>query len=116
MFTPISRHAITWFGVLALSVTLSACTKQPGDDHKLLTGPDEVVENPTISAFEPTVIAANVPTEIRITGTGFLTGAKVRFAFQPAASVSVIDSNTIMATSPALPEGFSYAVEVTNPN
>lgn len=102
----ISKRALIWLSVLALSASVSACDRAPR-----ITSPDGFI---TVSAVEPSVIAANTPTQIRITGTAFRTGATVVIGDKPATDVSVVDSSTIVATSPSLPEGTTYLL-VTNP-
>lgn len=101
-----SRRAFVWLSVLAVSAGVSAC------DTGKISGPDPVKF--AVSAVDPAIIAANTPTEIRITGSGFRTGATVVIDGQPATGVSVTNGSTIVATTPALPEVVSY-VTVTNP-
>ncbi len=56
---------------------------------------------PTVNAISPTSGAAGGGTAVTITGTNFLSGAKVKFGGNTATNVTVAGSGTITATTPA---------------
>jgi len=53
-------------------------------------------------------------TSVTITGTDFQSGAAVTFGGVAAATINVVDANTITATTPAHPAG-TFDIVVTNP-
>ncbi|HEY3844012.1 MAG TPA: IPT/TIG domain-containing protein, partial [Acidimicrobiales bacterium] len=65
---------------------------------------------PAVTALSPTVGPSTGGTSVTITGTGFLSGATVRFGASAATNVVVAGPTTITATAPA---GVSGAVNVT---
>jgi hypothetical protein len=73
---------------------------------------------PRISSIYPFVESLNTPlTNVTITGTGFLTGAKVLFGSVASKSVSVVNSTTITALPPrpvTVSKTTKVAVQVTN--
>jgi hypothetical protein len=82
---------------------------------------------PTISSISPATGPITGGTSVRITGTGFFTGATVSFvkesagnAVSPsvivaATSVTVTSATTITAITPAVASGTTYFVTVTTP-
>jgi hypothetical protein len=68
---------------------------------------------PTVSAISPTTGTTSGGTAVTITGTGFLSGATVKFGSASATGVNVVSSTSITATSPAHSAG-SVNVVVTN--
>ena len=68
---------------------------------------------PTVSAIAPTSGTANGGTAVTITGTGFLTGATVKLGGTSATGVTVVNSTSITATTPAHAAG-AVSVVVTN--
>ncbi len=70
---------------------------------------------PTLTAIGPTNGSANGGTQVTLTGTGFRTGATVRFGGVEATSVTVASATSITATTPAHAAG-SVDVVVRNPD
>ena len=68
---------------------------------------------PTVSAISPTSGSTSGGTAVTITGTGFLSGATVKFGSTSATGVNVVSSTSITATTPAHSAG-SVNVVVTN--
>src|SRR6185436_12254133 len=68
---------------------------------------------PTVSAITPTSGTANGGTAVTITGTGFLAGATVKLGGTSATGVTVVNSTSITATTPAHAAG-AVSVVVTN--
>ena len=68
---------------------------------------------PTVSAINPTSGTANGGTAVTITGTGFLAGATVKLGGTAATGVTVVNSTSITATTPAHAAG-AVSVVVTN--
>jgi hypothetical protein len=71
---------------------------------------------PTITAFTPDNTPAAVATSVRISGTNFVNGATVKFGASAAASVNVIDAQTIVAVTAPQPGFASVKITVTNPD
>lgn len=69
---------------------------------------------PTVTSVAPNTGPAAGGTSVTITGTNFVAGATVTFGAAPATGVSVTNSTTIAATTPANPAG-AVTVTVTNP-
>jgi hypothetical protein len=70
---------------------------------------------PAISSVTPSLGPTAGGTSVTISGTGFASGATVRFGGTTASSVTVIGSTTITATSPPHASG-AVDVQVTNPS
>jgi hypothetical protein len=68
---------------------------------------------PTVSSVAPSSGPATGGTSVTVTGTGFLSGAAVKFSGTAATNVAVINDTTLVCTTPALPPG-SSTVTVTN--
>ncbi|MGE3856576.1 MAG: beta strand repeat-containing protein [Dehalococcoidia bacterium] len=68
---------------------------------------------PAVSSVSPNTGTTSGGTSISVTGTGFLPGAVVVIGGSPATGVTVINSTTITATTPAHAAG-AVAVTVTN--
>jgi Domain of unknown function (DUF1929)/IPT/TIG domain/Glyoxal oxidase N-terminus len=68
---------------------------------------------PTVSAISPATGTTSGGTAVTITGTGFLSGATVKFGSNSATGVNVVSSTSITATTPAHSAG-SVSVVVTN--
>ena len=68
---------------------------------------------PTITSITPSTGTANGGTAVTITGTGFLAGATVKLGGTAATGVSVVNSTSITATTPAHAGG-AVSVAVTN--
>ncbi len=68
---------------------------------------------PAIASISPNSGSTNGGTAITITGTGFLSGAIVSLGGSAATGVSVVNSTTIMATTPAHSAGTATVV-ITN--
>jgi len=85
------------------------------DDSNLATVSITVLAlAPTISGVSPNSGPTVGGTAVTITGTNFVAGATVTIGTTPAASVTVINSSTITATTPAGSAG-AVAAAVTNP-
>ncbi|HET7892664.1 MAG TPA: IPT/TIG domain-containing protein, partial [Candidatus Sulfotelmatobacter sp.] len=83
----------------------------------LRTTPGQVftyITNPTLGWIGPNSGPANTATPVYISGANFVPGATVKFGGAQATNVTVVNSTTITATSPAGAAG-SVAVTVTNP-
>ncbi len=70
---------------------------------------------PTIGAISPAFGSKNGNRPVKITGTGFITGANVLFDVSPASNISVSSSTELTATTPAHAPGL-VNVTVTNPD
>ena len=70
---------------------------------------------PTVTAISPNSGSTSGGTAVTITGTNFVSGATVTFGVTAATSVSVSNSTTITATTPAHSAG-AVNVVVTNPS
>ncbi|MHB8648363.1 MAG: IPT/TIG domain-containing protein [Thermomicrobiales bacterium] len=70
---------------------------------------------PSPTGVTPTFGTSTGGTNVTITGSGFQTGAAVTFGGVAATNVSVLDANTITATTPAHPSG-TVDIVVTNPD
>ncbi len=68
---------------------------------------------PTVSSISPTSGTTAGGTAVSITGTGFLAGATVKLGGTSATGVTVVNSTTITATTPAHAAG-AVSVVVTN--
>ena len=60
-----------------------------------------VYENPTIGSVTPNTGSTSGGTEVRIVGSDFTPGTEVTFGGVPAVNVVVLDSTTLLATTPA---------------
>ncbi len=94
-------------GPVAVKVTLN------GQSGTLPNGFTYAVP-PTVSAVSPNIGSIVGGTIVTITGTNFVSGASVAFGAAPATNVSITNSTTITATTPANSAG-SVTVTVTNP-
>ena len=76
-----------------------------GSGHSLMSGTFTVIKAsnpaPTASSITPATGSQSGGTVVTITGTGFLTGATVKFGGTSATNVSVESSTSIQATAPA---------------
>jgi phospholipase C len=72
-------------------------------------------QTPTVASISPTSGAAAGGTSVTITGTNFASGASVTFGTAAATNVTVVNSTTITATTPASAPGAAN-VTVTNSN
>ncbi len=70
---------------------------------------------PTVTSISPTSGSINGGTSVTITGTNFAAGASVKFGGTLATVVTVVNSTTIAATTPAHAAG-AVNVVVTNPD
>ncbi len=70
---------------------------------------------PTVSSVAPTSGVTTGGTALTITGTNFIAGATVTLGGTPATSLTVVNSTTITATTPAHAAGAATVV-VTNPD
>jgi phospholipase C len=74
-----------------------------------------LAQTPTVSSISPTSGPAAGGTSVTLTGTNFASGATVTFGGLAATSVTVVNSTTITAKTPANAPGATN-VTVTNPN
>jgi len=92
-------------------VVLHLVDGERGDSSLTADGKLQFVGGPAIKGgVDPVTGPASGGTPVVIRGAGFKDGAEVFFGERRASAVSVIDSATIRATTPALPEGL---VDVT---
>jgi heme/copper-type cytochrome/quinol oxidase subunit 2 len=88
-----------------------------GSGHSLMSGNFTVVKvtnpAPTVSSIAPSSGSQAGGTAVTITGTGFLSGATVKFGGTAATNVSVVSATSITATAPAHTAG-KVDVVVTN--
>lgn len=73
-------------------------------------------EQPVITSMSPTNGSATGGTMVLISGTGFATGATVRFGSIQSPSVTIAGTTMILATIPPGAAGTSQTVTVTNPD
>ncbi|MHB8735598.1 MAG: IPT/TIG domain-containing protein, partial [Terriglobales bacterium] len=73
------------------------------------------VAMPTVTAISPTSGPTTGGSPVTITGTGFQTGATVKFGTAPATGCAVVNSTTITCTTPPGSAG-TVTVTVTNPD
>jgi len=83
-----------------------------GQTGKLTSGFTYAIQ-PTVTSISPTTGSVAGSTAVTIKGTGFAAGATVTFGGNAATSVTVVNSTSIKATSPAHAAG-SVTVTVTN--
>jgi len=107
------QFVATTSGTFAFVCDIPDC----GTGHSLMSGTFTVVKvanpAPTVSSIAPTSGSLAGGTAVTITGTGFLTGATVKFGGTPATNVSVVSATSITATAPAHAAG-KVDVVVTN--
>jgi len=92
-------------------------TNTDGHSGTLSSGYTYTVSNsaPTVTSVTPNSGSANGGTGVTIAGTGFLSGATVSFGGAGATGVTVVNSTSIAATTPAHAAG-AVSVTVTNTN
>jgi hypothetical protein len=95
----------------AVTVTVT----ESGQSGSLANAFTYVAPTPTVTAVSPTSGSTLGGTAVTISGTNFATGATVKFGSVPATNVSVTNSTTMTATSPANSAG-AVTVMVTNPS
>src|SRR5262245_32747026 len=104
-------------GVLALAALVAACDKMPTTPTPAAPAPSIAAAPPsaatlTVTGVSPTSGPTN-PSQIRVTGTGFLNAVTLTLD-GVAASVIAVTSTTITAVTPAHSSG-TVDVVVTNP-
>ena len=102
-----------WFNPLS-SVTVGQCVafiSRAADVAETFTAP--VVVPPTVTSVAPATGSYLGGTTVQITGTGFTSGATVRFGTTAATGVTVSSSTLIVAVSPAGTAGSTVQVSVT---
>ena len=96
--------------------TVNLVVTNPGGQSGTLTnGFNYVSTAPVISSISPTSGTANGGTSVTISGSNFAAGATVSFGGTSATNVSVVNSTSITATTPAHASG-TVNVVVTNTN
>ncbi len=100
-------HASGAVDVVVTNTDIQSGTKTSGYTY---TSPNPA---PTVSTIAPTSGTTAGGTAVTITGTGFLAGATVSFGGTPATGVTVVNSTSITATTPAHAAG-AVDVVVTN--
>ncbi|MCX6431321.1 MAG: IPT/TIG domain-containing protein [Actinobacteria bacterium] len=103
--------AITPPGELGL---VTVAVRNPGLPAALLDEAFEYVEAPTITGVVPADGPESGGSPVKITGTGFLSGATVTFDGADATAVKIVNDTTITAKTPAGTAGPATVV-VTNP-
>ena len=88
---------------------------QPGGQSGSLASGFTYVAPPTVTSVSPNNGPAAGGTAVTITGTNFASGATVTFGSTAATNVTVVNSTTITATTPAGSAG-AVTVTVTNSN
>src|SRR5216684_2806554 len=109
------QFTATTFGTFAFVCDIPTC----GSGHSLMSGNFTVIKvSPAVSSIAPATGSQNGGTVVTITGTGFLTGATVKFGGTSATSSSVVSATSITAVTPLGPAGAQLAVNVvvTNPD
>lgn len=88
-----------------------------GDSYADVVGGGSVTlpSAPVIAGIEPATGTSDGGTVVTITGSNFLSGAVVNFGANAASNVSVVSSNSLLATAPAGVPG-TVNVVVVNPN
>jgi glucose/arabinose dehydrogenase len=71
---------------------------------------------PTVSAVNPGSGPTSGGTAVTISGTGFVSGATVKFGAVAAVNVQVVNSTSLTATTPAQATAGAVNVTVTNPD
>ncbi|MFM2182483.1 MAG: hypothetical protein RJB61_777, partial [Actinomycetota bacterium] len=94
----VTSPAVLAAGVVNVTVTTAGGTSATGGqgDNYTYTAPV-----PAITSLSPTSGTTSGGTTVTINGTGFLTGATVRFGATAATGVVVVNPTTITAVSPA---------------
>jgi hypothetical protein len=125
-----SATAVTFVSATSLKATTPASTGDAGGAVNVtVTNPDALAATltnglmykypaPTITKISPTAATPKGGTSITITGTNFLSGAKVAFGSNSATAVTFVSGTTLKATTPASTgdaEG-QVNVTVTNPD
>jgi hypothetical protein len=107
------QFTATTAGTFAFVCNIPDC----GTGHNNMFGSMTVVKAtnpaPTVTSISPTTGSVSGATVVTITGTGFLSGATVKFGGTAATNVSVASSTSITATTPAHALGKADVV-VTN--
>ena len=110
----VSTATSTPTGSYPLTITGSSGNLNHTTTVSLVVG-TPAATGPTVSSVAPGAGTNAGGTSVRITGTGFLSGATVSFGGTAATNVSVVSSTSITATTPAHAPG-QVNVTVTNPN
>jgi hypothetical protein len=84
-----------------------------GPHSSALTAPNQFGYVPAVSGISPASGPPAGGTPVTITGAGFTAGAAVAFGSVPAASMTVVSSTEIIATSPASPATGPVTIVVT---
>jgi hypothetical protein len=110
-----SSTSITATAPAAAAGTVNVTVTTPGG-ISTTSSADDFTYNalPTVSAVAPNAGPLAAGTTVTITGTGFVTGATVKFGTVAAAGVTVISATSITATAPAGSAG-TVNVTVTTP-
>ncbi len=106
-------HVFPTSGATAHSTLLIPSTGAAGIVPFLLPGLVAVEGEPvppTVTAIDPTTGESAGGTDVTITGTGFTSDLTVEFGGVPATVVTLVDAQTLVATTPAATDG---AVNVT---
>jgi hypothetical protein len=103
--------AITPAGTGVVNVAVTNAAGLSG----VLTGGFSYIPPPAVSGVSPNSGALAGGTPVTITGTNFAAGATVTFGAATAANVTIVNSTTITATTPAGSAG-AVTVAVTNSN
>lgn len=113
---------VTFVSATQLRATTPA--KAAGTVAVLVTNPDgqsattngfSFITGPAINSLSPNSGPAVGGTQVTINGSGFASGATVKFGGTAATGVTLVSATQLRATAPAKTAG-SFAVEVTNPD
>ncbi|MGP8235079.1 MAG: beta strand repeat-containing protein, partial [Limisphaerales bacterium] len=90
-------------GAQAMQIAAGTATDTLGNSSAAAGPSASFAITPTVTGISPTLGPATGSTSVTITGTGFASGATVRFGTTVATGVTVVNSTTITATSPTGP-------------
>ncbi|HKS24192.1 MAG TPA: IPT/TIG domain-containing protein [Thermoanaerobaculia bacterium] len=101
-------------GVFAFACAVSTCGEGHSNMFGFLTVKKVTNPAPTVTKIAPTSGPTTGGTAVIITGTNFQPGATVTFGSASATSVTVTDSTSLVATTPAASAAGDVAVVVKN--
>lgn len=120
----IDVKSVTVTGATSISVAVPA--HAPGTATLVVINPDGqrsqlreltyIIPAPSLSSIAPSTGPTSGGTAVTLVGTGFQQGAGVTFDGAAAASVSVTDSRTVVATTPPRASGGGVTVALSNPD
>ena len=111
----VSGTQITAVTPAGIAGSVTVAVGNPGGQSGGLANAYTYLAPPTVTSVSPSSGPTAGGTAVTITGTSFAAGATVKFGSTAASSVTVVNSTTITATTPAGSLG-AVAVMVTNSN